>query len=377
MELEPATVFKDRVSKGLREGALIVSVLLCLYTLLALISYDTNDPGWTQAVSDDDVKNYTGVAGAWLADVLLTFVGYISFLLPIMLAYYAWTLLRREESNPNEFHWGMVSIRLLGFGLLIASGASLAHLFLLDVMQLPHSSGGIIGASISDWSLKIFNLIGSVLVLVAIFLFGMTAFADISWLSLVDNIGAMTLKALRVIGGSSVGAVQKAVEKNKEIREKKDSIAEKARALVNVPALADLRISGSSKEAELEPEDAIVIEAEELEKGKKKSRKRTLKKVEPVMSDTTLPDIEEADAKGSKKKRGNLFSGKTIGSVPKLDVLDLPKHPQKRGFTDEDLEKMSRLLEEKLKDFGVVAEVVGVCPGPVITRFEIQPAPGV
>ena len=73
MEQEPINAFKQRVSKGLREGALIVSVLLCLYTLLALISYDDSDPGWTQAVSVDVVKNYTGVAGAWLADIMLTF----------------------------------------------------------------------------------------------------------------------------------------------------------------------------------------------------------------------------------------------------------------------------------------------------------------
>ena len=202
------------------------------------------------------------------------------------------------------------------------------------------------------------------------FLFGLTAFADISWLRLIDFIGASTLKFIRYIGGESVGAVQKAVELNKN---KKESIAEKAKALVNVPALVDLRLN-SDKSADQEPEDAILIDEELRKNGKtkQKSGNRKLKKVEPVMSEAILADSEPVSRSG-KKQKGSRYQGKVTGTLPGINVLDLPKHSQTRGFTDDYLEKMSRLLEEKLKDFGVIAEVVGVCPGPVITRFEIQP----
>ena len=374
MELGPSELFKHRVSKGLKEGVWIASVLLCLYTLLALVSYNASDPAWTQAVSHEHINNYTGVAGAWLADILFSFIGYVAFLLPLFLAYYAWSLLRKDKVELSEFHWGMLVIRLLGFSLLILSGAALTNLFVDDFMGLPFSSGGIIGDTLAQSSLSFFNLAGSVLILVAVFLFGLTAFADISWLKIVDTVGALTLKLMRALGVSSVGVVKNAVKHQQKTA---DSIKDKAKALVNVPALVDLSRNMQKKESHSES-NAVVLEGEiEVREDVGKNKKRTkLKKVEPVITDVTAPDVESTSESKTKSK-GRLFGQKTKMDVPSIDTLDKPKHAAGKGYSDSDLESMSRLLEEKLKDFGVVAEVVGVCPGPVITRFEIQPAPGV
>ena len=317
----------------LREGAFIGVTAVCLYVLLALASYSTRDPGWSATGSGAPVSNLGGPTGAWLADVFFSLVGYAAYLFPILLAYRAIVLLmhRREE---NPFDWTTFGIRALGLVLVMIAGTALAALNDSGASILPQGNGGILGQAIGGGFNTAFSEIGSRLILLAIFLFGITIFTDLSWLHLSETIGgwgisAFTLGRERVVGFITEFRQTRAREKAVEARK--------------------LQIT------------------EHVEKEKKR--------IPPKIKSLKQP-IEKSD-RLEREKQQPLFEAPVTGDLPRLELLDEQVKDRQRGFSTEALEGMSRLLELKLLDFGVTAEVTAVYPGPVITRFEIQPAAGV
>jgi S-DNA-T family DNA segregation ATPase FtsK/SpoIIIE len=193
-----AAQFSRHLAHGVKEGALIGLVALCLYLLLALFDYSPNDPGWsyTGTSQEQSISNSAGRAGAWSADVLFSLLGYLAFLFPLLLAYRAW-LIFHERNSDKQWSWPLVSLHLLGFVLVMLSGTGLASLHFTEfVGQLPATSGGILGQAVSAAALSAFNPIGSTLILLALFLSGLTVFTGISWLKLMDFIGMCVLVAV-------------------------------------------------------------------------------------------------------------------------------------------------------------------------------------
>ena len=324
-----------QLAPRLKEGVFIALVALALYMSMALLSYDNADPGWTYTGSNESVNNLVGRSGAWFADVFLFFFGYLAFLFPAMLTWQAWIIFRDRESSA-EFSWPVFIFKGLGLLLTILAGAALAAMHFYQFGQdFQYGSGGIVGTEITDLLVPVFSYVGATLVLLATFLFGLTAFLDISWLQVMELTGRLVI--------SMMGTLQYHVH----------------RLVASWKEKSDIRKTAEHRR-----------EALEKHVEQKQQRAAPVIKAPPVAK-----PVESKRA--SRERQGNLFRVSAVDGLPALHLLDDSASDQKRGYSPDDLEAMSRLLELKLKDYGVDAEVVAVFPGPVITRFEIQPAPGI
>lgn len=317
----------------LKEGALIGLVAVCLYLIMALVSYSPADPGWSKTGSAD-IQNAGGAFGAWLSDVFFSLFGYMSFLFPVLIAYRAW-LVFRERSNPAPFDPVVLGLRCVGFILVMLTTTAMTSLYFGSDSLLPFSNGGVLGAGVAEGVEAAFSYNGGTLLLLAVFLFGITVFTDLSWFALMDGLGRMTLQFIDA--GST------------RWRKFQTSRAEK------------------QKVEQVQKDRRVAIERQ-VEKQKERVPPKI---AAPVKKAKPSPRIE-------KEKQTSLFGDTpVVGELPPIKLLDPADKASGKGFSKESLEAMSRLLELKLKDFNVDAEVVSVLPGPVVTRFELQPAPGV
>ncbi|MBB3060039.1 DNA translocase FtsK [Microbulbifer rhizosphaerae] len=320
------------IARLLREGMLIALLAGALLLAISLVSYSPQDPGWSHTGHLDQVENAIGPTGAWLADVCLSLLGWMAYLFPLLIGWRAFGILRDRNAR---FHGPLFALRVSGLGLLLACGAGLATLcFAQGAEPLPFSNGGIIGAALAGATEHNLGYVGATILLLALFAIGITVFTGLSWLKLVDSIGRNILGFFTWLGNRYQRSRQR-------------------------------------REEERAAREAIVVRKAAVEEEKQRTAKRLPPKIEP-----TLPTPKQSP-RAAKEKQRELFSGPVTGTLPPLSLLDAADKNRKAGFSRDSLEAMSRLLELKLKDFGVVAEVVSVLPGPVVTRFEIQPAPGV
>ena len=321
----------------LAEGALIGWVALCLILLLALLSYSPEDPGWSHTGSREGVANLIGPAGAWMSDISFALFGLMAYLLPVLLGVRALQILRTYFlREPSEFDSATAVLRVVGFMLVMISATSLANIQYEDIANTyPEGMGGILGEYVGVAIISMFSHTGSTLLLLALFLFGLTVFADISWIKLIDYLGMSTI----VIGGKARNYYSQRSIQRKEAKKAKAAVSER---LVKVESAA--------------------------------KRKET--KVPPVIQPVT--QSKRPSPRVLREKQQKLFDdSELVGSLPQINLLDPPDKSRATGYSADSLEHLSRLLELKLQDFGITAEVTEVLPGPVVTRFEIQPAPGI
>lgn len=321
----------------LAEGALIGWVALCLILLLALLSYSPEDPGWSHTGSREGVANLIGPAGAWMSDISFALFGLMAYLLPVLLGVRALQILRTYFlREPSEFDSATVVLRVVGFMLVMISATSLANIQYEDIANTyPEGMGGILGEYVGVAIISMFSHTGSTLLLVALFLFGLTVFADISWIKLIDYLGVSTI----VIGGKVRNYYSQRSIQLKEAKKAKAAVSERL-----------VRVESAAK------------------------RKET--KVPPVIQPVT--QSKRPSPRVLREKQQKLFDdSELVGSLPQINLLDPPDKSGATGYSADSLEHLSRLLELKLQDFGITAEVTEVLPGPVVTRFEIQPAPGI
>ncbi len=330
----PDSTNADRfLGSRLREGAFIGVAALCLYLLMALLTYSTRDPGWSATGSGAPIHNLGGPTGAWLADVFFSLVGYAAYLFPVLLAYRALVLLL-QRSQPKDFDWTAFGIRALGLVLVMIAGTALAAMNDSGTSALPQGTGGILGQAISSGFIVAFSSVGSRLILLAIFLFGMTIFTDLRWLTLLEKVGAWSIATFH---------------------------SSRERFTRTLGEFRDTRRREKAAEAR-----KLVI-TEHVENARKRQP--------PKIKSLNTP-IEKSD-RIERERQQTLFEAPATSDLPHLELLDEMVKDPSRGYSKEALQGLSKLLELKLLDFGVIAEVVAVYPGPVVTRFEIQPAAGV
>ena len=327
----------SRSKQLLTEGALIGSIALCLIMMVALLSYSPTDPGWSKTATNQQVLNAIGPAGALFADILFNLFGAMAYLFPLLLAARALLILRTcllKEALP--FDSVTFSLRMIGFVLVMISATSLANIQFSDSLTFyPSGFGGVLGKTISESVLEVFSYTGASVILLSLFLFGLTVFAEISWILLIDSLGSAAIVCAGWVSRTFTEFRRKQLEK---------SIAREARA-----------------------ERTIKVEA-----TSKKLFKRSPVTISPPEAKAKISKRAE------KEKQHSLFvDEKLVGVLPPLNLLDAQDKSKNTGFSNESLEHMSRLLEVKLQDFGISATVVEVLPGPVVTRFEIQPAAGI
>ncbi|WP_232526346.1 DNA translocase FtsK [Lysobacter capsici] len=319
----------------MRDIALIVIAPLLLYLLASLVTFSPSDPGWSHSGSiTAPLHNLGGRVGAWIADVLLYLCGYVAFLLPVMLGAIAWiALFGMDTDGDGEADLGP-ALRLIGIVGFLVSATGLLQLRFGPAEDFSAGSGGILGQLVGRSLYSGFGPVGGNLFLLALLLISVTLATGISWFAVMDKLGQWTLALGPVLSKLFRRGSQQATEwrQTQVMREER----EEARKV-------DTELRSKREKVKIEPPPAPVVE-----------------KSERAKRETQIPLFNTGDGSG----------------LPPLALLDDPK-PQPKGYSEETLETLSRQIEFKLKDFRIDAQVMGAYPGPVITRFEVQPAPGV
>jgi S-DNA-T family DNA segregation ATPase FtsK/SpoIIIE len=310
---QPESRLSSQVQRALREGALYVFGALALILWYALFTYDPADPGFSQTTTDAVVRNGVGRFGALVADLLFNFFGRPAYLFTLMVFYLGWMLYREQKTQ--------IELTKLDFGLRF--GGFLATLLTSCGLATLHFQ--IVGHQLAD----MMKLLGASTLLFCLWIASISLFLGISWITVMDRVGHWCL----------VG-YEKAVVKIGELRDK-----------------AEGRRQAAARQ------DVVKVE-------KKLKATRARPRIEPVMASL------ETSVRAEKERQVPLFEPAEAGELPPLSLLDDPPE-QKQGYSKDSLEAMSRLVELKLRDFGIEVEVKSVSPGPVITRFELDPAPGV
>jgi len=320
--------FTETVKRALREGAVILTGVLALMLFASLVTYQPSDPGFsfTGEGSEGEIGNLIGRQGAWLADSLFFLFGGPAYLFPIMLGASCWLMFRdrgkvEPTSRLNTF------VRLGGFVLLLAATCGLATLH-FSPGELRQSAGGVVDSLVGEWMQGNFNFVGGTLLALAVAMAGVSLAFGLSWLVVIDRLGS-----------GFWGAIDW------------------------------LRARRIQQRDVAEGEERKAARKETLEVETKKAAARPKPRIE-----APAPQPEKSE-RVNKERQVPLFTAKA-GELPPLQLLDDPP-PREATYSAEALEAMSRLVELKLKDFGVEVEVVAVLPGPVVTRFEMRPAPGV
>ena len=324
-----------------REMILVLIGTSALFLLLAIASYSPNDPSFNYTGNNQEVSNLVGSSGAFFADIVLFLFGWMAYLLPLALVYIGLHLLLsgRAPSPPL----------LLVVRTICWVGLMLWAWIFLDVhaplaSQLPSGSGGVFGFHLAQQGEQVFGWVGMTVLCVAGVIIGLQAAVGFSWLDVAELIGRLLTK----VAGAS-----------RDFYDVRYGRYQARRAVAKT----------------------VKQEADET-KALIKQRKVSLDNDQRASDNTAPSSVQilataKAEKPPSKLQQKRLFDSNSTSELPDVDLLDEKREDTKLGFSPDALEAMSKQLELKLADFGVQASVVSVLPGPVITRFEVQPAAGV
>ncbi|MFV5215709.1 DNA translocase FtsK [Azonexus caeni] len=324
----------DKIGSLLQESRWLGVGALALFLVMALWGFQRTDPGWSHAVGSGSPQNPAGRAGAWVADLLLYVFGLSAWWWVVLLGMLVWWGFRKlHASGQGAAHTTYLAVP--GFIVLLLASCALEALRFhsLDV-QLPLAAGGMLGVELSRWLAGLFGFTGATLLLLALIGVAWSAFSGMSWIWAFEKLGLL-LEALTLF------------------------------VYGQIDAWRDRRIG-----KEVAQRREVVVEEE----------KRRVELHEPIFIDTPPPEVpvsKKAEARVEREKQAMLFPEAIVGgTLPPLHLLD-PAPPATETVSAETLEFTSRLIERKLADFGVQVKVIAALPGPVVTRYEIEPAVGV
>ena len=337
-----------------REVALVMLVIVASLLFLSMFSYSALDASWSYAGSDLRVTNLVGYVGAWSADIAYVAIGWVAYVVPFYLIVLGARLL---FGNRHRLSWALLSIRIVGSVFIVISSSVLVNLYVDSSDALPAGPGGILGNWLVNLGLPFLNLIGLTLIAAGLLSVGIQAGFGISWIRVAEVTGRL----ITVIT-SKVFIVFKSL-----VRVARSLIQKCSRGFI----LTYRTFTGQKKISYLQ--------------GNKYASKKTIrresdpKKFLDLKKDRKLSRKSESlSASNPKLKKRNPTNQYSVDeTLPTLGLLEDAEHMDDGGNTKESLVNIGQLLEVKLLDFGVTAEVVSVLPGPVVTRFEIQPAAGI
>ncbi|MEB0133829.1 DNA translocase FtsK 4TM domain-containing protein [Actimicrobium sp. CCC2.4] len=332
----PTAPLPSRLVRLLSEARWLVLSVVGIYLVLILLSYSSTDPAWSQSNAVANLRNWGGPIGAWTSDLLLYIFGLSAYWWCVLLLRQVLSGYRRlsrkyllqREPEPEYRHDSL--IRGAGFALLLAGSVAIEHLRMYSFRaQLPHGPGGVLGELIGGSAQQSLGFTGATLFLLLLFGLGFSLFFQLSWLAVAERIGTgieMLIDSLRNL-----------------------IAARQDRKLGEVAVV--------KRETVVVQERTRVVDAPPV-------------RIEPQV--VAIPRSERAE----KERQVSLFVDHPDSNLPPISLLD-DAPPAQVTVSVETLEFTSRLIEKKLSDFGVVAKVVAAHPGPVITRYEIEPATGV
>ena len=330
------TPLPERIAALVHEVRWLAVAAVGLYLALILWGFDKADPGWSRAVEVSAVLNPGGRMGAWLSDLLLYLFGYsawwwVALLFMQVAVGYDRVCLVFGEGRRS------LLIGLAGFVLLLLSSATLESLrFWSHADGLPLGAGGMLGFELGRVSLRFLGYTGGTLLLLAMFLIGWSLATGMAWLWLFEKLGAL----IEVSWSSTFTLIE-----NWQDRRYGRAIAERREAVVEEVW----------KQVEENPSPPVRIEPAEME----------------------IPLAKKAEVRIEKERQAPMFFDAPGEALPPLHLLDEAQHTNEELPSAETLEFTSRLIERKLSDFGVTVHVTSAHPGPVVTRYEVEPATGV
>ncbi len=483
-------------AQRLKECGLILAVLASILLAVALLTFNPADPSWSQTAWGSDIQNGGGIVGAWVADTLFFIFGSLAYPLPAILTLGAWIVLRNrsEDDTIDLMLWGT---RLLGLVILLLTSCGLADINFDDIWYF--SSGGVVGDVLTSLALPSLNVLGTTLALLFFWGAGFTLLTGISWLSIVERLGNISIASFHWVLNKLRGEKEEIIEPQLVVPSITESVTSFASpdtealtedvALVeqqrSEPLRSDARrfnihmpndepaastpVNTHQYHYDEEDDDSparskqLTATIEELDMEARQSndwadeeasrqpqppqpqyQSRAISEqefddepvmdsgqldrvisaveldddpahIEPTISSLDILDDEESaigngapltdtgsfeddgeedqdvaafqslvsEAQANMAGKQNPFLVQKDVNLPKptepMPTLELLYHPEKReNFIDRAaLEEIARLVESKLADYKIQAQVVGIFPGPVITRFELDLAPGV
>ena len=321
----------DAESAGLaKEAWWLFFAVIGLYLVLILASYYHDDPSWTHSASENAVvKNAGGAVGAWLSDMMLYMFGFSAWWFAVFAFYAIWLVYLRLDVVAQG-RKPLLFLNFLGFGMLLFSSSCLEYGHLVHLpATLPQDAGGVIGNIFDTMIRESLGFVGSTLILLFAMAAGFSLFTGWSWILIVEKFGA-----------GLIGSYQLILAK---YRDKKD------------------REAGKIAEQQ---------RTEFVEQERKRIEDRA-----PIQIETPVLEIPKSK-RVQRESQVSLFATLPDSPLPPLHLLDEPKG-EIEVQSAETLEFTSRLIERKLMDFGIEVKVLAAMPGPVITRYELEPAAGV
>ena len=329
-------VTPSRSSRLITEGWWFVLIAVTIYFFLIFLTFNKADPGWSHANQVASISNLGGRIGAWISDLLFFTFGLSAWWLILWMVRAIWTgyrrisrlLLLQEEPEPSWLRDRI--LKNAGFIILLVSSTGVEYLRMYNTTaRLPGIPGGVIGEIVGKATQHYFGFTCGTLLLVLLCALGFSLFLQMSWLQLVERIGAF-IESIYFLG--------KRIYTTRE----------------------DRKIG----------QVATVKREETVKEEKAKATEAPPMRIEPQLTD--VPKSERAE----KERQVVLFNDLHDSELPPLSLLDAVG-AQQETVSVETLEFTSRLIEKKLSDFGVSVRVVAAYPGPVVTRYEIEPATGV
>ncbi len=326
----------ERIAALVHEARWLVVAAVGLYLALILWGYDKADPGWSQAAQAEAIANPGGRFGAWLADLLLYLFGLSAWWWVVLLAllvvtgYHRVSHLFGDDRRP-------LFIALTGFVILLVASCGIETMRFWSLkLQLPLAPGGMLGYEVGRLAATFLGFTGGTMILLVLMMIGWGLATGLSWLRVAEKAGAlMELSWFGAIG----------LWERWQDRRYGRALAEQREAVVAV----------ERKKIEDNPPPPVRIEPVDLE----------------------IPLAKKAEVRIEKERQAPLFFDAPGESLPPLHLLDEAVHSNEELPSAETLEFISRLIERKLADFGVQVQVTSAHPGPVVTRYEIEPAVGV
>ena len=318
-----------QIAALLRESWWLAVVVLALYLALILFTFDKADPGWSHSSTVEHIRNSGGRIGAWLSDILLFVFGFSAWWWVVLCAFVVRWSFRRIE-NVTAADRRSYAVAGVGFAILLIASASMEALrFYTIKATLPLAPGGMLGAGLSGLLSSAMGFTGATLVLLAMIAIGLSLFTGLSWIALLES-----------FGGGLESAYYFARQKWANWQDRRAGAV------------------------------AVIERTEIVQESKKK-----LEIHEPLRIEPAKVEIQKSP-RVEREKQVPLFENLPDSPLPPLKLLD-ESEKAVAVVSTETLEFTSRLIEKKLLDFGVEVKVIAAYPGPVITRYEIEPAVGV
>jgi S-DNA-T family DNA segregation ATPase FtsK/SpoIIIE len=308
----------------------MVLVLVGIYLTVILVTYHLHDPSWSHdATANEAVHNAGGTVGAWLSDILLSLFGFSAWWWAVLSFYAIWLVyLRLDVVGAGKRP--ILMLNLVGFFLLIAASSALEYGHLIPLStELPMASGGVIGSLLDKGLQSLLGFTGSTMLLLLLLAIGFSLFTGWSWILMIEKLGGFIEVSYLYIQA--------------RLQDRKD------RKLGRV--------------------------AEQLREEYVDNERKRVEDRPPVHIEVPVFEIPKSD-RVEKERQTPLFETLPDSPLPPLHLLDEPQG-EVEVQSAETLEFTSRLIERKLMDFGIEVKVVTALPGPVITRYELEPAPGV